>query len=231
MNGSYSRMARIAAIIGLALMTLIGSTSGSVTAADSASAGGAMIAEGHGSSLSAKELAFHDAMRKLWEDHITWTRMFIVSAAAGLPDSGPAAERLLRNQKDIGDAIKPFYGKAAGDQLTTLLRSHILIAADLLTAAKSGDAQGVARAQAQWYANADEIAAFLHAANPDNWSLNEMKKMLHKHLALTLDEAVARLNGDWNADIRAYEKIHEEILKMADMLSAGIIKQFPKKFR
>jgi hypothetical protein len=224
-------MARITMIVVIALMTLIGSTSGSVTAANSGSADAAMNAHDQAISVSAKQLAFHDAMRKLWEDHITWTRLFIVSTAAGLPDSGPTAERLLRNQKDIGDAIKPFYGKAAGDQLTSLLRTHILIAADLLTAAKSGDAQGVARAQAQWYANADEIAAFLHAANPDNWSLNEMKKMMRKHLDLTLDEAVARLSGDWEADIKAYDKVHDAMLKMADMLSEGIIKQFPKKFR
>ena len=49
--------------------------------------------------------AFHDAVRKLWEDHITWTRLFIVSAVADLPDTNAAAERLLRNQDDIGDAV------------------------------------------------------------------------------------------------------------------------------
>lgn len=181
--------------------------------------------------LSARQLAFHDDMRKLWEDHITWTRLFIVSFAADLPDTDATAQHLLQNQTDLGNAIKPFYGDAAGDQLTGLLREHILIAADLLKAAKVGDSAGVADAQARWYANADEIAAFLHAANPDEWPLDEMQLMMRTHLDLTLAEAVARLQGDWPADIAAYGQVHDEILQMADMLSTGIIRQFPKKFR
>jgi hypothetical protein len=79
-------------------------------------------------------------MRKLWEDHVTWTRLYIVSAVAGLPDAGATAERLLQNQTDIGNAIKPFYGEAAGERLTALLRPHILIAAELVTAAKANRA-------------------------------------------------------------------------------------------
>src|SRR5688500_20322833 len=72
-----------------------------------------------------KQTAFQDAMRKLWEDHITWTRVFIISAVADLPDKAAATERLLQNQVDIGNAIKPYYGNAAGDKLTTLLKEHI----------------------------------------------------------------------------------------------------------
>jgi hypothetical protein len=181
--------------------------------------------------VSPRAVAFHDAMRKLWEDHITWTRLFIVSAAADLPDTGVTAERLLQNQTDIGNAIKPFYGDAAGTQLTALLRDHIIIAGDILAAAKSGDAPTTEANSARWYANGEEIAAFLSAANPDAWPAPEMNAMMTEHLDLTLEEAVARLQGNYAADIAAYEKIHASILEMADMLSAGIITQFPREFR
>jgi hypothetical protein len=175
-------------------------------------------------------VAFHDQMRKLWEDHVTWTRLAIISLASGTPDTQATVGRLLQNQTDIGDAIKPFYGDAAGQELTRLLREHILIAADLIAAAKAGDQAGVAQQQARWTANADEIAAFLASANPDSWPLDEMKTMLHEHLRLTTNEAVARLQGDWAADIAAYDEIHVQALGMADMLSNGIIKQFPSRF-
>lgn len=177
------------------------------------------------------QIAFHDAMRKLWEDHITWTRLYIVSAAAGLPDQGLTAGRLLENQVDIGNAVKPFYGDAAGDQLTALLNDHILIAAELIDAAKAGDTAAFNDANTRWYANADEIAAFLNSANPENWPLSEMTAMMHTHLDVTLQEAAARLNGDFAADIAAYDQIHSDILQMADMLSDGIIAQFPKMFK
>jgi hypothetical protein len=169
-------------------------------------------------------------MRQLWEDHIVWTRLYIVSAAAGLPDADQAAQRLLRNQADIGDAIKPFYGDAAGTQLTALLRGHILTAAKLIGAAKSGDTTTVNAASAAWYANADSIAIFLSAANPRYWPVAALQSAMRMHLDLTLKEATARLHGDWAADIAAYDEVHQHILQMADVLSDGIIKQFPNRF-
>ena len=175
----------------------------------------------------AERSTFHDAMRQLWEDHIVWTRMAIVSIVDDRPDQSFAVERLLRNQDDIGDAVKPFYGEAAGDALTALLRDHIVGAADLLVAAKAGDGAAIDAASAAWYANGDEIGAFLADANPRNWDRAEMQAMMRDHLDLTLAEATARLQGDYAADIAAYDEIHVQILHMADMLSDGIIAQFP----
>jgi hypothetical protein len=182
-------------------------------------------------SATPKETELRNAMRKLWEDHITWTRLFIVSAAADLPDKEATTQRLLQNQADIGNAIKPFYSDAGGDRLAELLRDHILIAADVVGAAKAQDNAKKDEAAQRWGANADQIAEFLSDSNPKNWPADEMKKMMHEHLDLTTQEAVARLRGDWAADIAAYEKVHEQILKMADGLSEGIIKEFPKKFK
>jgi hypothetical protein len=177
--------------------------------------------------------AFHDAMRKLWEDHITWTRQFIVSAGTepgNLPDLQPTVDRLLANQADIGAAIAPYYGEDAGAQLTALLRTHILTAADLLAAAKAGDAAATEEASDRWYANAHDIAVFLHDANPSQWPLADLDAMMKSHLDLTLEEAVARLEGRYADDIAAYDKVHADMLEMADMLSDGIVAQFPSAF-
>ena len=178
-----------------------------------------------------KTLTFHDGMRKLWEDHITWTRLAIISLEGGTADTDATVARLLQNQADIGNAVKPFYGEAAGDALTQLLRDHILIAADLIAAAKAGDSAQLAATQERWVANADEIAALLHSANPRYWPLDVMKTEMHMHLDLTTEEAVAHLQGNWEADVGAFDKVHDHILHMADLLSNGLIKQFPSRFR
>ena len=169
------------------------------------------------------------AMHKLWEDHIVWTRNVILNIMDDLPGTDQAVSRLLKNQDDIGNAVKPFYGEAGGKELTRLLREHITTAADLLKAAKTGNNSAFDAANKKWSANADEISDFLSKANP-NWKLADMKKMMHDHLTLTTDEAVARLKKDYEADVKAYDKVHDEILMMADMLTDGIIKQFPGKF-
>jgi hypothetical protein len=173
---------------------------------------------------------FHDAMRNLWIDHVAWTRMYIISAVAGLPDTNVAAQRLLDNQRDIGNAVAQFYGKDAGDKLTALLRDHILIAADLVTASKAGDQAKAADAKKRWYANANDIAAFLHTANPKNWPEATLQSMMKGHLDQTLDEATHRLQGKFDQDVKDYDAIVHHILMMADALSSGIEAQFPAKF-
>jgi hypothetical protein len=169
------------------------------------------------------------ALRKLWSDHVIWTREYIVAAVAGTPDADAAAERLLRNQEDIGAAVAGFYGSAAGDQLTGLLKEHILIAVDLVAAAKAGDDAAFAKHDARWTANADEIAGFLASANP-HWPKADVLDLLSLHLTLTKQEAVARLTGDWAADVKAFDDIFTEIMVLADAIHDGLVAQFPERF-
>lgn len=171
----------------------------------------------------------HDAMRKLWSDHVFWTRMYINQAVAGAPSLQATTNRLLQNQNDIGNAIVPYYGAAAGSKLTDLLRQHILIAADLVSAAKAGDQAKVADADRRWHANADEIATFLSGANP-NWPKATVLGMLNQHLSLTTQEATAQIQGRWVDSISTFDSIYNQILGMADALSDGMVKQFPNRF-
>lgn len=171
-----------------------------------------------------------DNMRKLWEDHVTWTRNVILCLVDGVPGADQAVNRLMQNQVDIGNAVKPYYGDDAGNKLTELLKAHIAISADVVKSAKAGDKTALDSANKKWYANADEISSFLSTANP-NWALADMKMMMNDHLKLTTDEAVQRIKKDYDADIAAYDKVHAEILKMSDMLADGITKQFPEKFK
>jgi hypothetical protein len=221
--------------IPLALTTLIAIFSALVALAltgghDAAAHSGAEAVHGK-ADIPRSELALRQNMRKLWEDHITWTRLAIISLTTDAPDAKATVARLLENQADIGDAIKPYYGPAAGNRLTSLLREHIAIAAELIAAAGKGDADGVAVNQTRWTENADRIASFLSKANPHAWKLPATTAMMHDHLRLTTSEVLARLNGDWKADVRAYDRIHIQILRMADMLSSGLVAQFPSRFR
>jgi hypothetical protein len=174
-------------------------------------------------------MQLHDAMRKLWSDHVVWTRLYIIAAAANDASAATASARLLRNQEDFGNAIVPYYGAAAGSRLTDLLKQHILIAVDLVSAAKAGDNAKVADADRRWHANANDLATFLSGANP-NWPKATLLSMLNQHLALTTQEATARLQGRWSDDAATFDSIFNQILMMADALSDGIVKQFPARF-
>ncbi len=181
-------------------------------------------------SMSSPAYDLKTVMRQLWEEHVTWTRNVIICLVDDAPGTDQAVKRLLKNQDDIGNAIKSYYGDAAGKKLTDLLYPHITISAEVVKAARTGNTEALDEANKRWYANADEISAFLSKANP-NWKLADMKQMMNDHLKLTTDEAVARINKNYDGDVKAFDAVHIEILKMADMLSEGIVMQFPEKFK
>lgn len=197
------------------------------------------------SAWTAEEQQLQVAMRDLWMDHVVWTRVFLISALAGLGDTDAATERLLRNQDDIGAAVATYYGAEAGAQLTALLREHITLAAEVVaeaTAPPPADpvqpadevttpSRRAARIPAldRWRRNGDDIANFLADANPA-WDREELKMLMHHHLETTLVEATARIEGRWADDVVAYDAVVDHILVMADALSAGIAAQFPQRF-
>jgi hypothetical protein len=202
------------------------------------------------------------ALRKLWSDHVFWTREYIMCAvrgpggvtgvAANLPvgsadrtmasatqgalkalplsDADAAAARLLRNQDDIGNAIVPYYGEDAGHKLTDLLKQHILIAVELVGAAKAGDNDKFAKEDARWTANAEDIAGFLSGAN-SAWPKADVMDLLAQHLKLTKDETTAILTKDYGRAAETFDDIYNEIIVLADALYDGLVAQFPERLQ
>jgi hypothetical protein len=139
--------------------------------------------------------------RVLWTDHAVWTRMYIIESLDNSHGANAAATRLLKNQEEIGNAIKPVYGDAAGTQLTGLLKVHILTAVSIIDDVKAKNTSAQAIDEAMWTRNADDIAGFLAGANP-NWPLPVLKDMMHMHLSTTKDELIARYSWDYQADFK-----------------------------
>lgn len=179
--------------------------------------------------ISRAEQMLNNNMRLLWEQHVYWTRMAILSMIFELPDAQPVTDRLLQNPKDFEAALRPYYGQEIAAKFAELLTSHLTIAAELVAAAKAGDSTAAADAEKRWYANADEIAAFLGDINP-YWSTQMWKSMLDRHLDMTKEEAVDLLTQKYQDSIDTFGNIEQEALAMADMMTQGIVKQFPQLF-
>lgn len=175
-------------------------------------------------------ITFKTNMRKLWQDHAFWTRNVIFCHVDNLPGQVQAVKRQLQNQIDIGNAIKPYYGEAAGDKFTQLLYTHVNTTSEIVKAAKTSDTAVINDLNKKWFANADEMVAFLHKLNAD-WAVGDLKKMITDQMKVTADEATERLKKNYDADAAAFDKVHDGILKMSDSIAEGIIKQFPNKFK
>lgn len=170
-----------------------------------------------------------NTLRMLWEQHSVWTRMTIMSIVFDLPDEKYVTNRLLINPSDFGSILETLYGNKVASQFTDLLKSHLVIAAQLVKAAKAGDNQKANTLERQWYDNADELAKLLGSINP-NWSEDTWKMMLHRHLQLVKSEAVSMLTKKYDQGVKVYDEIEKQALGMADEMTRGIIMQFPEKF-
>ncbi|MFJ7646105.1 hypothetical protein ACIQ1H_01065 [Lysinibacillus sp. NPDC097279] len=179
--------------------------------------------------ISKAESDYMAMNRLLWLEHVNWTRMTIISIVFGLPDLPFVQTRLLRNATDLGNCLRPFYGDQLADRYAELIKEHLLIAAQLVTAANKGDAATAAAKEKEWYRNADDIAIFLSTINP-YLSKDAVQQMFYSHLALTKKEAVTMIQKDYQADVQVFDEIEAEVLEMSDMIAMAIVIQFCYRF-
>lgn len=211
------------AIIGVIIALIIGGIGGYYIGKSAAPASQYDSMQSVMGNQTQKVLALNQALRKLWADHMQYTYLTVDSFFHNQKSLEAHLARLLQNQKDIGAAIVSYYGQAAGDKLTNLLTTHINQAVPVLKAAQAGDKAALDKALGDWYANAEEIAAFLSSANPKNWPESATKPMLKEHIDTTTTYAVDLLKGDYAQAVKDYDKAFQHMMGLADALANGIV--------
>ena len=179
--------------------------------------------------VSINEVRLLEKMNLVWEQHIMWTRMLLISIAEKLKDLEATQDRLLRNPKDIADVFRPYYGNSAASEIEKLLTEHLVIGKDLIIALKNKNKELASSLNTRWYQNADMMAEVFSSINPF-YNKEEVRRMLYEHLRLTTKEVNARLEGDYVTDINAYDMVQKEILNMSQFFVDGIVRQFPNLF-
>jgi hypothetical protein len=171
------------------------------------------------------------ALRDLWIGHVFWVRNVVDATFEADADAAKAAEaQVVSNAKAIAGAIEPFYGKAASDQLFTLLAGHWGAIKGYLDATHAGNKAGADAALAKLLANADEIAQFLGGANP-NWPVATLKGLLEAHGAHHVQQIGEFKARQFDAEAKTWAAMTHHMYVIADALADGIAKQFPDKFR
>ena len=179
--------------------------------------------------VSMNQVQLLKQMNLVWEQHIMWTRMLLISIAENLKDLEATQARLLRNPKDIADVFRRFYGNVVANRIQQLLTEHLTIGKDLIVALKNKNQEEATRLNTKWYQNADEMAEAFSSINPF-YPREEIRSMLYQHLRLTTNEVNNRLQGNYVEDINSYDMAQKEILRMSQFFVNGIVKQFPNLF-
>lgn len=179
--------------------------------------------------MTPAQVELSNTLRRLWMEHVLWTRAFIESTFADSGDLEQVTERLLRNPADFAAALTPIYGETDAGRFEEFFRDHLLIAAALVNAAKAGDMGAYNEQRVKWYENANDIANFLAEINP-NWDEIDWQTMMYDHLYMTEVEAMQIAGNEYGASINQFDQIQQQALHMADDMTRGIIAQFPAMF-
>lgn len=180
--------------------------------------------------MMGEEMIFMDDVegmfRMLWEQHVAWTTMAIVSILNDLPETELVLKRLLRNATDFADVFAQYYDEESALEFGGLLTDHLTIAAELVRAAKAGDNETMTQADQRWRQNANLIAEYLGSVNP-YWSVDDWSAMMNEHLDLLSESVADSIAGNYEKVISGFDDIEMQALEMADMMAEGIIMQFP----
>jgi hypothetical protein len=181
----------------------------------------------------AKVAALKMTLRDLYINHIIWVRSLVIATRYGDKSAiSEADEYGTKNAKAIGQSIAPFYGQAAADKFTTLFVGHYSAVKAYMRAAFANNFKGSPAmkkaAVDQLTKNADAIAAFVSAANP-NLPKGTVYGLLLTHgqqHVMSIDDTAKK---DWGAEADMWDPMVKHVYTISDALAGGIAKQFPNK--
>lgn len=175
--------------------------------------------------ISINQFDLSNSMRMLWQQHVFWTRLLIISILDDLPDKNATQNRLLQNPIDLGKLFGQFYGNDIQKIITDLLTEHLVLGAQLISAYKINNLQEIRRLNILWYENADKMTAAFASINPF-YNNDILKEMLYTHLDLTKKEISLRVLKKFEEDIINFDQLEIEAINMADYFTCGIVNQF-----
>lgn len=160
-------------------------------------------------------------LRKLFTDHGVYTAFVLKSI---IDDVSPDVflKRLLVNQKDIGDELKPLIGNTKGNLITKLLTEHIKLAGECIKAAAKHDKQ-IQKKLNMLFKNSDQVAAALSSINPQKLPYDITQEMFEIHNNFVVDMAMARVAKDYKKEQILYDAYYNELLDMSDHIYLALL--------
>jgi hypothetical protein len=183
-----------------------------------------------GTAAAISSADFKSNMKRLWLENMSYTRNFIISSLADLPDLPKLKERLNKNHSDIAEEFKTFYGNIVAENVAEILQKHITTTEEIVKVVNKGTQEQFLEINARWEANAEELAEFLNIKMP-KIAKQTFSNMFYKQLTATSGQIVARVKKDWDSDFAYFDKGLVNVQVIAETLADGLMKQFPKKFK
>ena len=162
-----------------------------------------------------------------------WTRLGeCISLTTDSPNTKATVARLLRNQSDIGNAIKPYYGAKAGNELSAASARAHPRRRRRPGRRREGGRQGKAHKTSRRHGGGTPTRSpsSLNKANP-TCGTRRNEAMLHWHPSRSRRRSRCALQAVERGCAGLNAIVKQALGRVPDMLSAeGIIHQFPARF-
>lgn len=163
-----------------------------------------------------------ETARKLFTDHAMYIKFYIESFGNNLKDVDVITARLLKNQDEIGEFVRPIVGEENGNKLAKLLREHIMASIGALKAMKSGDVKQVNDAEKVVFANSKEVATLLSSFNPKILPLEAMIREFSHHNEYILQIATLCKEGKYEEEVKTFDAYFNHMITFSDMIAAAL---------
>ena len=180
-------------------------------------------------SMNQNMLNLNNQMRRIWLENIFYIKFALLSIIYNLDNKTIAFKNLTQNVMNIQNVFSRYYSPEIAEKFANLIKNHILITLDIFNVIKKNDTKTLTNLESELRANSQEISNFLASINP-NFDKNKLNDMLNSHNMNIKNFAVLTKDKKYEQANDLFDKMKNEILMMADMLTNWIIMTFPNKF-
>ena len=160
-------------------------------------------------------------MRMAWLNHITLVKFYLISFFENLSGQNAWKDAVYKNAEEILAIFAQYYPASAMQRFRKLFMEHLRLTDEVAAGLKADPAFSGA-AMENWYINAEEIASFLSRQTPA-YNETELRKMFYDHLDMERQQMEAYLDGDYETDIEIYLRSQQNMIKLADFLTSGLL--------
>jgi len=190
--------------------------------------------------INESTLTFRMDSRTIWTKFALGLVNLSVARQGKLDSAGQVEGRLIKAASSIGDFFVPYYGMTAGYKIGALLAAYARIGIDTIHTVQNG--KDLNQFRTLWISPINELADYLNELNPSNFPKELLVDMFTNLAAYWTDNIKARFASDESADAISLDNISKLVItgipnhinrgytSLADVLSRGVIAQFPLSF-
>ena len=172
-----------------------------------------------------KQITLLSNLRRVWAQHVWWSRLYILSIVYDLPYQDLIFNRTLRNSSDFFRFLERFYTPKQLKPIETLFEEYNKTKSTYLYNKVAGNSYAASIYRKRWYEIADQLADLMYQLNPF-LPPSRSKPLIYSLIEGTDSQVENMLIGQTEKEIMFFDMIELEAYEFADFIATGMMSHF-----